>query len=526
MHIIVLEDSNMPQVMDWNNEQITNLLVHLGEIIRVDRSIPPQYTFADIGFVAQLASKTNYVVYGRRGSGKSALLRELESRCVEKGIETVLIDMEQIAEKSYPSLIIRMLRTIFQQFYDEVTVGKGIFGRFGKRGKLVKEIEDILNELSALQQQPDQMKRKVTGKTQSQRAFSLDPTIAGIRNVLDLTAKLSGNLLKEHGIETEETWQRITVLFNNIDKYRSLIQQWLGFMEIETMFLVVDDFYQIDLMHQPLVADYLKRLTRGIPCYLKIATVRHRSLLFVKDDLAEAGMQVEQDYANLNLDFSLDDFQRAKNFLAAIFNDICEQKLGAILPDALFDFSGVSGMNILTEASGGNPRDFINLLRNIISAKRLTRDRNLITYNNIRSATISYHKTIWDEVEGSYVNSDTLRVLLRKATHTCRENDDIGFYVSKRESINYPAINLLIGQLVDSRFIHLLMRAYVPSDQEDAAAIVYILSMGIYGEFLSDRSLVDRQTDSKDYPKLSLEDVSQDLPELPQALEFLGKVVS
>jgi hypothetical protein len=50
--------------------------------------------------------------------------------------------------------------------------------------------------------------------------------------------------------------------------------------------------------------------------------------------------------------------------------------------------------------------------------------------------------------------------------------------------------------------------------------------MGIYSEFLSDISLVERQTDSKDYPKLSLEDVSKDFPELPKALEFLGKAVS
>ncbi len=523
---MALEDRGMSQVIDWNNDQIGGLITHLSENIRVDRSRPAEYDFMDIGFADQLTAKTNHVVYGRRGSGKSALLRELESRCVDKRIEIVLIDMEAIAEKSYPGRIIRLLIKIFQQVHDEATAGKGIFGRLGKRGKLVKEIEDCLTELNTLQQQPDQMKRKVTGKTQNQKAFSLDPTIAGVRNVLDITAKISGNVLKEQGIETEETWQRISVLFNSIDKYRSAIQQWLDFTEKEAMFLLVDDFYQIDMMHQPLVADYLKRLTRGIACYLKFGTVRHRSLLFVKDQHAEAGIQVEQDYVSLSLDFFLDDFQQAKNFLTGIFNDICERILGAILPDALFDLSGVSGMDILTEASGGNPRDFINLLKNIIFTKRLMRDRNLITYNNIRVAATSYHKQIWDEVKGSYVYSDTLNALLRKATYLCKEKGDIGFYVSKREAINYASISFLIGQLMDSRFIHLLMQAYSPPAPENGTATVYILSMGIYSEFLSDISLVKRQTDLKDYPKLSLEDVSKDFPELPKALEFLGKAIS
>lgn len=520
---MILEGKGMSQVIDWNNDQISSLLNYLEEIIREDRSREPAYSFTDIGFANRLSSKTNHVIYGRRGSGKSVLLRELEDRC-DSGTETVLIDMESVAQKSYPNLIIEMLYIIFKQLHSEAS--QGMFNRWGKRGKLVKEIETTLAELDALQQQSDQMKRKVTGRTQSQKSFSLEPTIAGIRNVLDLAAKVSGNALKEQGIETEETWQKITVLFNNIDKYRNTIQQWLDFTEKEAMFLLIDDFYQIDLMHQPLVADYLKRLTRGIACYLKVATVRNRSLLFVKDNLAEAGMQVEQDYTGLSLDFSLDDFQRAKNFLTAIFNSICEKKLGAVLPDALFEFSGVSGMNILTEASGGNPRDFINLLKTIISTKQLTRDRDLITYNNIRAAIISYHKTIRNEVEASYANSDTLNALLRKATHVCREKDDIGFYVSKKEAINYAAINLLIGQLMDSRFIHLLMQAYVPPVREDGTATVYVLSMGIYSEFLSDISLVERQTDSKDYPKLSLEDVLRDFPELPKALEFLGKVVS
>ena len=131
------------------------------------------------------------------------------------------------------------------------------------------------------------------------------------------------------------------------------------------MHILLDDFYQVDQLHQPLIADYLKRLCYGIACYLKIATVRHRSLLFVKDETAEAGLQSGQDFTRYDLDFSLDQFGEAREFLLAIFRNICEGKVGVLKPESLFE-DGFKDIDLLVEASGGNARDFINLLHAIL----------------------------------------------------------------------------------------------------------------------------------------------------------------
>ena len=514
----------MPQsLVDWNSPKISELLVHLDEIIREDRSRPPAYRFIDFGgVVGQLTSKTNHVVFGRRGAGKSVLLRELEKRVAGAKTKTILVDIESIAQKSYPNLIIEILLIIFRDLLTQVETG--FFSKLIK-GDLAKRIRSAINQLETLRRRADTSKHIVSDQTQKTLGREFGEELTIITNILKLAAKVSDSKAVVSEEKFEETFDKIRVLFNNIGDYRKLIGESLRNVKIETLYILVDDFYQIDSLHQPLVADYLKRLFRGIPCYLKIATARNRSLLFVKDDLSEAGLQAEQDYRSVDLDLSLDDFQRAKDFLSAVLQNIFEQKLSPLTPDALFDFSGTSGLTTLTEASGGNPRDFINILRVAVYAKKLSGTRTPITYQDICSAAISYHKTLVRDTERSYANFEILDTLLGEVIVVCQNNSDIGFYVTRKDTRDYPAIHSLIGQLVDCRFLHILTHTYNAPMQEGIAT-VYILPMAIYTEFLPNTSLADRRMSQKSYTGLALNEISKKFPELSLELELMGKAAN
>lgn len=513
----------MPQsLVDWNSPKISELLVHLDEIIREDRSRPPAYRFIDLGVVVHLTSKTNHVIFGRRGAGKSALLRELEKRIAGVKTKTILVDIESIAQKSYPNLIIEILLIIFRDLLMQTE--QGFFGRLIK-GDAAKKIRSEISQLEALRRRADTSTHVVSDQTQKTLGREFGEELTIITNILKLAAKVSDSKAIVSEEKFEETFEKIRILFNRIGDYRKLIAESLRNIKIETLYVLVDDFYQIDSLHQPLVADYLKRLFRGVPCYLKIATARNRSLLFVKDNLSEAGLQAEQDYRGVDLDFSLDDFQRAKDFLSAVLNNICEQKLSPLTPDALFDFSGTSGLTTLTEASGGNPRDFINILRVAVYAKQLSGTRTPISYQDICSAAISYHKTLVRDTERSYANFEVLNTLLGETIGACHKNKDMGFYVTRKDNRDYPAIYSLLGQLVDCRFLHILTHTY-NSPKQEGIATVYILPMATYTEFLPNTSLADRQMSQKSYARLELAEISKKFPELSLELELMGKATN
>lgn len=114
---------------------------------------------------------------------------------------------------------------------------------------------------------------------------------------------------------------------------------------------------------------------------------------------------------------------------------------------------------------------------------------------------------------------------MKQVIAVCQENADIGFYVSNKDLKNYPAISSLIGQLADSRFIHLLTLAYDPPSPDDKPASAYVMSMGIYGEYLADKamSLQGRQLVKKPYPKLSVSELSNQFAEQVPELVLIGK---
>ena len=507
--------------IDWSSPGISELIRFLDEITREDRSKEPLYRFVDVGHVDILTSKRHHVIFGRRGSGKSVLLRELENRCRTLNLKTVLIDIEGIETKSYPNLIIRILSEIFEGLLETINSETFRFFRFKKQA-LSREISKVLSELDKLYVEPDDKKQQISDRVKTQAGQGLEESVE-IKNLIGLTAKVSSAKETERIIVAEGMWQKINVLYNGIERYRDLIKVWLETMNSEALYLLIDDFYQVGLDSQPLVADYLKRLFRGVPCYLKISTAPGRSLLFAKDNLAEAGLQIDHDYTAVQLDHQLDYFEGARSFLNQIFQNICREKLNIVDPDSLFEFGGTNGLNILTEASGGNPRDFINLLKEIIRNKRSS--KTPINYSDIRDASILYAKNRRSETEKSYVEFDLLNSLLRVIIELCQKENDIAFYISKKELRDYSKLYALIGQLVDIRFIHLLTQTYAPPIIEDGTGLVYVLSMGIYSEYRSDISLVDRKISRRDYPKLELAPLSTQFSDLGQELEFIGKAM-
>jgi hypothetical protein len=88
---------------------LPSLLAALAEAARAgprtaERFVPPR-----IGILEETAARRHQFVLGRRGVGKSTLLRKIESLGDEAERVVVFVDVETLRDRPYPDVLIEML---------------------------------------------------------------------------------------------------------------------------------------------------------------------------------------------------------------------------------------------------------------------------------------------------------------------------------------------------------------------------------------------------------------------------------
>src|SRR5438067_208814 len=112
----------MEQLTD---EQVEALLPALAESARatqasVERFVPPRR-----GIVGEVAARAHQFVLGRRGVGKSSLLRKIEQTAKARGAAVVFIDLETLRGVPYPDVLIRLLVTFLEVLDVEIRQRQG-----------------------------------------------------------------------------------------------------------------------------------------------------------------------------------------------------------------------------------------------------------------------------------------------------------------------------------------------------------------------------------------------------------------
>src|SRR5690606_3835962 len=108
---------------------------------------------------------------------------------------------------------------------------------------------------------------------------------------------------------------------------------------------------------QPYVVDYLHRLFRGTDAYLKIGSVRHRTLLRTHEGQT-IGVELAQDVEEISLDKTFESFEETNSYLHSMLAEM--GAVGHNGMDVARLFNG-DAPRALTLASGGVPRDFLNI---------------------------------------------------------------------------------------------------------------------------------------------------------------------
>ena len=141
--------------------------------------------------------------------------------------------------------------------------------------------------------------------------------------------------------------------------------------------VLLDDFYLIPRAWQADVIDYLHRLLRDSDIYLKVATIRHRTTLS-RNHPQTIGVELSQDVEELNLDRTFEDVEATQNYLSYMLGRMAVE---TDLPDVINTHFNPEAVLALTLASGGVPRDFLNIFVNAVDVSLKAGSNKWLTPN-------------------------------------------------------------------------------------------------------------------------------------------------
>ena len=368
------------------SSDIENMITLVEEASRsteagVKRFIEPAH-----GTLRRSVSKRHHLIFGRRGSGKSSLLRKAAADLTLDRRPIAYVDMESFKAHSYPDVLLSVLIKTFSEFEQWLKTAavfpanRGSFwkklfdavpGRSVYKKTAVQELAERLRiQINDLEKQLHAQDDALTESTFKETTGSTTEAVVGgklgIPKHAELESKLSGKTKAEVVQESKEQAKRSKTTFLNrhIMEYQKIFRD-MGVVCEGDSYLFLDDMYHIRKQDQPNVIDYFHRIAKGNNLWLKIGTIRHRSRWYVNGD-PPMGLKTSDDADEIDLDLTLEKFDLTKQFLVSVLERFAQESNGVQLSGILND----GAMDRLTLASGGVARDFLAIFRKAVDVAR------------------------------------------------------------------------------------------------------------------------------------------------------------
>ncbi len=418
-----------------------------------------------------ILTKCNNVIFGRRGSGKSTLLSEV-AKCDLKRIE---INYEDYKNVSFPNIIIKTIEIIFTELNHKLKSTISI--HFIKKRKLRNRFKKELSRLKELYDEDDSYLMNITSRTKDSNttkgAFQIEATPVKGRIGSDASEE------SEQTIVREKQFAKLEKLKRNLVDYKELFKETIYFVfPNDYLYLLLDDFYFIEIDNQPYLADVIHVLIKNTKAFMKLASIKHRTKIYLKDERTYQGVEIGHDANEIDLDYSLEDMDELMQFYTQLLAEISKIVKASVRIEDLF---GGAGFKQLCIASGGITRDFLILFSKCLN-EMIVDPESKIGKELVNGQAASYmvHKlqSLTDDVKK---NSEMLEkvlnylkeeILVKKKTNC--------FLISKDDLDRHPHEKNVIRDLFDMRLIHLIDKntSCAPSDGKQYEA--YLLDVGLY----------------------------------------------
>ncbi len=412
-------------------------------------------------------ARRHHVIFGRRGSGKSSLLRKAAADLTVDRRPIAVVNLEAFKSHSYPDVLLSVLISTFTEFKNwietaainpanKTTFWKRLFAStptrpaFNKKEceAVAKVIGDIIKALEDQLHAEDAAIRTTTTSEQTESSSS-----AGLSAGLESpAAKLSGKIGVADKSSAGETIQevnrrtKIDFLHRRILEYQNVFRSMAKISGGDS-YLFLDDLYQIRRADQPNVVDYFHRIAKDNGLWLKIGTIRYRSDWYRLGN-PPIGVKLGDDADEIDLDVTLEKYATAKQFLLSIlkkFADECNISVSDILT--------AGAQDRLVLASGGVARDFLAIFRKSIQVCRERADER-ISAEDVNQAAGEYESSKREDFRrDSAEDEEKLDSEFQGVVDFClRQNETNCFLIDK--ATRGGRVDL-IHELVDLKLLHL-----------------------------------------------------------------------
>ncbi|MBU0583016.1 MAG: ATP-binding protein [Alphaproteobacteria bacterium] len=447
-------------------------------------------TFVDTGPLFDLVSSANnQVMYGRRGTGKTHVLKYLRRRLPNADEASVYLDLRQVgsngsiygddnrplSERSY-TLIVDVLQALQDELFilavealetapdaGQITTRVDALSAAISEVKVVGEVETSVEEGS-----------KGARSTGAELALSKEPSV-GFKASIEATENSSAR-------RTARGSEKIHLNFGGIGTALSGLVAVLG---IKRLWFLIDEWSEIPIDLQPYLADLLRRTVLPIGSItIKIAAIDHRSNFIVHKAKGEyVGLELGADItADLNLDeFLVFDNNQEKStefFRSLLFRHYSSSDhYSPVLdtPDKLIQaaFTQASAFDEFVRAVEGVPRDALNLATKVATKAY----GQQISVPHVRSAARDWYQ---QDKHAVIRNNTPLDELLTKViSEVIGERRARAFLFPNNERVP------LIDQLFDARILHILKKNVSSHDEPGTRYDVYKIDYGCYVDMIN-----------------------------------------
>ncbi len=454
-----------PGVVSWgvdriqpiSNEQLPALLAALAEAARADRQTAKRFVPPRIGIMEEAAARRHQFVLGRRGVGKSSLLRKIQSIGDKSDKVIVFVDIETLRDRPYPDVLIELVIELLgglrdslkpEAWYrlDQLAARTGVRRRLGR---LTSTLKRLLAQPQVAQRTVRELQSKASGAS-IRGGFRLRYRGQGV----GVAADARGKKESEEASESTEELTKMDGLLSAAVLIREVLTSAQGALGDKSTLIVLDDFYHVPFDDQPDVLAYLHQVVKNLDIWLKICGVRHRLHPFVEGD-PPRGMQVGQDAAEISLDITLERFQAAQTFLEKVLSGICEPlgiKIDVLLTDG--------GRQRLVLGSGGVARDYLNLTQNALRnanerVPNQSRPHNRIGAEDVNEAAAGLSALKQEDLaRDAGPNADAVRERLSDVAKFCLDVNGTNVFLVEGAHLQEQDWGKEIQALADLRLLH------------------------------------------------------------------------
>lgn len=430
-------------------ERLARLREVITENLRVQRGGADPVPYIDVSHaLSDICARQNHTVFGRRGCGKTLLLQH-SVRSLPPERKTVYLNCEDYKHHTFPNVLIEILDALFAELETHLT------GWFGRKKRSRELIAHIRTEFNSLRTKADEQSLEIAeshaSETQAVSQTGASLAIHGIGIALqdaqtDTTSSALHKRYSEHS-------SKISALNRSLPGLKRQIAEFFKLSPgVQSVYLLIDDYYHLARADQPFVMDYIHRLCKDLPLYFKVATLRHASTLYADRDGQPIGVQERHDFQPINVDFSLADYRQTrdqnKEILRA-FGRLAE--ISAPEVDSLFKGEGFER---LVMAGGGVPRDCLSLFLEMLQAVQ-SRDGR-IGKDDVRILSRANFERRIEELKQDSEHSEqgTLIRGIYVLRRFCIEKQTNVMMVPEQLMQQDDGFRALVNRLLDYRIIH------------------------------------------------------------------------